>query len=159
MRVWLLSDVALVDRFGQAALIPAAAMLGLPEGGIFQPQDSAIATRRYAPWNGALKARDIERQVIAAGSVLTFFYKGGAPEWDANRPAVAGLWQEAGLGRLWIDPPLLRAEGERHCRIGASLAGEAITPEGSEPKSSLAGWLADAPKRRSLAGPAQEAQP
>ncbi|MGH7109003.1 MAG: hypothetical protein ACREFK_01110 [Stellaceae bacterium] len=112
VRVWALSDLALLDARGAPCFAPNAAMLGLPAGGELDPHQSPLAARRYAPWNAHLGRRDVERQVIAAGSVLTFAYGAGAPSGDG--PAVVGLWREAGLGRIWVAPPLLQAaRGDR----------------------------------------------
>jgi hypothetical protein len=116
VRVWALSDLALVDAFGAPCFVPAPELLGLPAGGTFCGSDSAISLRRYSPWNGHLRSRDVERQVIAAGSVLTFVYQrdvmqdvaSGAAQTSGN--SAVGLWREAGLGRIWIAPPMLDVE-------------------------------------------------
>lgn len=108
VRVWALSDLALLDDWGAPCFQPTAAMLGLPDGGKFLASESAIALRRYAPWNRALGGRDVERQVIAAGSVFTFRYEPPVASQQAGR-GVVGLWREAGLGRIWTAPPLLSA--------------------------------------------------
>jgi CRISPR-associated protein Csx10 len=105
IRVWALTDLALVDRLGAPSFAPTSEMLGLPPDGIFCGSESAVATRRYAQWNRILDARDIERQVVAAGSVFTFRYSAGAPEWPCR--SVVGLGREAGLGRIWVAPPIL----------------------------------------------------
>lgn len=110
LRVWLLSDLAVLDAAGATCLDPPPELLGLPRGGTLVRHESATGTRRYAPWNAWLRRRDIERQVIAAGSVLTYDYADGVPA-NFAMPTVAGLFREQGLGALWIDPPVLR---ERH---------------------------------------------
>ena len=108
VRVWALSDLALIDSFGSACFSPSATMLGLPDGGTLSRADSAIGVRRYAPWNGHLRGRDLERQVIEAGSVFTFTYKQPLTRFEQTKPAV-GLCQEAGLGRIAVAPALLGA--------------------------------------------------
>lgn len=81
-------------------------MLGLPPAA-FVGRDSAMSLHRHAAWNGKIGARDIERQVIEAGSVLTFeLAKPLANDLPAR--AAVGLWREAGFGQIWINPPFLR---------------------------------------------------
>lgn len=105
VRVWALSDLALLDDFGFSCFAPDALMLGLPDGAQFCPADSVIITRRYAPWNRHLNGRDLERQVIAAGSVLSFIID---PVQQPHAGAgCVGIWREAGLGRIWTAPMLL----------------------------------------------------
>lgn len=106
VRVWALTDLALCDADGAPCFLPTAAMLGLPPGGTHDGGDSAIGQRRYAPWNGHLRRRDLERQVIEAGSVFTFTYKPGLPA-SAQAKATVGQFQEAGLGRILVAPLLL----------------------------------------------------
>jgi CRISPR-associated protein Csx10 len=130
VRVWALSDLALVDGFGSPCFVPTAEMLGLPQGGKLEESDSAISVRRYAPWNRAVAraqdrhrrsgTRDLERQVIAAGSVLSFRYDKGAPAKPGA--GVVGLWGEAGLGRIWTAPPLLQSNR------GDPIARDALVP-------------------------------
>ena len=108
VRVWALSDLALVDDEGSPSFQPTAAMLGLPGEGRLDGADSAIGVRRYAPWNGKLRSRDLERQVIEAGSVITFSYDTPLPQCDGL--GVVGVWRETGLGRIWVAPPLLEGE-------------------------------------------------
>ena len=119
LRVLALSDLALVDEFGVPSAVPDHKMLGLPSAS-FVGDDSAMSLRRHAPWNRKLQTRDMERQTIEAGSVLSF---------DAHVPlaqdlparAAVGLWREAGFGQIWIAPSFLRGEapsfdgnGEHH---------------------------------------------
>lgn len=112
VRVWALSDLALCDSDGAPCFLPTAAMLGLPPGGVHDSGDSAIGQRRYAPWNGHLRRRDLERQVIEAGSVFTFVYGPGLPG-TAQAKETVGQFQEAGLGRIMVAPPLLDGEDGR----------------------------------------------
>jgi hypothetical protein len=147
VRVWLLSDLAVVDDWGSPCLSPAPEYLGLPEGGELVGTQSVAETRRYAPWNGALNVRDVERQVIAAGSVLSYRYRKPIPA-DRRMPRTAGLFQEQGLGRLWVDPALLRghkptraAEAEAVPR--AASAGATVilhTDRDDVPPSAIAMW-------------------
>lgn len=109
VRVWVLTDLALIDELGTPCFTPTPDALGLPFAGRLKPEESSISTRRYSPWNKHLPfGRDVDRQVIQAGSVLTF----GEIKWreSERHPRVAGLWREAGLGRIWVDPPILQNE-------------------------------------------------
>ena len=106
VRIWALSDLALLDEDGTACFAPSAGRLGLPEGGRFSRADSAIGVRRYAPWNGHLRGRDLERQVIEAGSVFSFPYEQPLNAM-IQRKTVIGQYQEAGLGRILLAPLLL----------------------------------------------------
>ena len=106
LRILALSDLALVDEFGTPSAEPDHKMLGLPPAR-FAGRDSAMSLRRHAPWNRKLQARDIERQTIEAGSVLTFDLDSPLEEALPVRTTV-GLWREAGFGQVWISPPFLR---------------------------------------------------
>lgn len=109
VRILLLSDLAICNEFGTAGSRPDPSLFGLGDAE-FLVQDSAARSRRYAPWNSHLGCRDIERHVIEAGSVLAFRLKSPLPSNVAQRQTV-GLWREAGLGRVWINPSFL--EGPR----------------------------------------------
>ena len=106
LRVLALSDLALADKFGVPCAEPDHKMLGLPSAR-FAGADSAMSLRRHAPWNGKIQARDMERQTIEAGSVLSFCLD---EPLSADLPARAavGLWHEAGFGQIWISPPFLQ---------------------------------------------------
>ena len=121
LRVLALSDLALADKWGVPSARPDHGMLGLPPAE-FVGRDSAMSLRRHAAWNGKLGARDMERQVIEAGSVLTFKLSEPLSACLPARVSV-GLWREAGFGQIWINPPFLRSS-EKPC-----FAGEADTVE------------------------------
>ena len=106
LRVLALSDLALVDEFGVPSAEPDHKMLGLPPAR-FEGGDSAMSLRRHAPWNGKLQVRDMERQTIEAGSVLSFDLDAPLDQELPVRAAV-GLLREAGFGKVWISPPFLR---------------------------------------------------
>jgi CRISPR-associated protein Csx10 len=116
LTLWLLSDLALDDENGAPSLAPSSRLLGLPDGR-FCERRSVISVRRYAPFNGYLRRSELERSVIAAGSVLC--YELGSPFAPAASDFAGGfgLYREAGLGRAWINPPML--EG-REPRLGAA---------------------------------------
>ena len=108
LRVLALSDLALADEFGVPSAEPNHKMLGLPPAS-FVGGDSAISLRRHTPWNGRLRARDMDRQTIEAGSVLSFELE--LPLENAlPARATVGLWREAGFGQIWISPPFLQGK-------------------------------------------------
>lgn len=113
VRVWALSDLALLDEYGAPCLAPGPQLLGLPPGGRLDGRESAISVRRYSPWNRHLRCRDVDRQVIQAGSVLSYDYRDAPIATGCQGPGAVGLWQEAGLGRVWVAPPLLAGERPR----------------------------------------------
>ena len=110
IRILALSDLALVDAFGVPCAEPTAEMLGLPRAR-FMGGDSAMSLRRHAPWNRRLTVRDLERQTIQAGSVLSFELDEPLQR-DLPARAAVGLWREVGFGQIWISPPFLRGCGE-----------------------------------------------
>lgn len=107
--IWLLSDTALLDKFGRPTLVPTAEHFKLPKDSKLQTQHSFVLSRRYAPFNAHLRRRAQERLVLRQGSVLTF-----SVPLNFNAQALAeklrcgvGLYRQDGLGQLWINPPLL----------------------------------------------------
>ncbi len=105
--LWLLSDLALADAFGYPKTEPAPEDFGL-EGCEIDWSRTFLRTRRYSPWNAARQGYDSERLVAQAGSVITL---GGQPDDPGALQRLhengAGLHREAGLGRVWVNPPLL----------------------------------------------------
>lgn len=107
LTLWLLSDLAL-ERDGQPCLQPEADLLGLPAGSQWLVSGSFLRTRRFSPYNAYRRGYDPERQLITRGSVLR--YRLPRPLNENERRSLSdglGLFIEAGLGRVWIDPPLL----------------------------------------------------
>ena len=143
LRVLAMSDLALADEFGAPCVAPDHAMLGLPPAR-FVGADSALSLRRWAPWNAKLGARDVERQVVEAGSVLTFDLDEPLDK-DLPARAAVGLWRETGLGQIWIAPPFLVGDAgaaPRFAESGAARAGaadERESPAGAG-TSRLAEW-------------------
>ena len=112
LRVLAVSDLALADEFGAPRVEPDHAMLGLPPAR-FVGAESALSLRRWASWNAAIEARDVDRQVIEAGSVLVFDLDHPLDK-DRSAHDAVGLWREIGLGQIWISPPFLEGpEGEK----------------------------------------------
>lgn len=99
---WLLSDLAVLDAWGQPTVQPTAADLGLP--GRIDWSRSFVRTRRYAPWNAHRGGYDAERLLLQAGSVLWITDADGRLHGGQYS---TGRYTEAGLGRLWLAPPLL----------------------------------------------------
>ncbi|MFI4996048.1 MAG: hypothetical protein ACHQAQ_09725 [Hyphomicrobiales bacterium] len=152
VRVWALSDLALADALGAPCFAPTAEMLGLPgKDSEFCGSDSAITVRRYAPWNRHLGTRDVERQVIAAGSVLTFVYRNPI-EVPCQGKGRVGSWQESGLGRMCTAPQLLEGEGGTHTP-GARLR---LPAEAAEPIIRAAGEGRARPEGEALPDGAQD---
>ena len=143
LRVLAMSDLALTDEFGAPCVEPDHAMLDLPRAR-FVSADSALSLRRWAPWNAHLGTRDVERQVIEAGSVLTFELERPLDE-DLPARAAIGLWRESGLGQIWIAPPFLRGDSGAAPRFGEAAdapadAGGAEKPPAGAGTSHLAKW-------------------
>lgn len=108
--LWLLSDLAALDDYGQPTLCPKPEWLGLPRGELLV-EKSFLRTHRYSPWNAYRRGRDMERQVIVQGSVLVFSLEQPlAASHLAAIDADLGAYREAGLGRVWINPPLLTGQ-------------------------------------------------
>lgn len=108
LTLWLLSDLALMDDNGAPTLEPSPGHLGLGAGEV-DWSGTFIRIRRYAPWNGKRGAPDMERWVIQQGSVIRLRLD-SAPDRTALLNQCAGglgLHRECGLGRVWVDPPLL----------------------------------------------------
>ncbi len=105
--LWLLSDLALADAFGNPKTEPAPEDFGL--GGCqIDWSRTFLRTRRYSPWNSARQGYDSERLVVQAGSVIAL--SGKSDDTDAPQRLHengAGLHREAGLGRVWVNPALL----------------------------------------------------
>jgi CRISPR-associated protein Csx10 len=110
LTLWLLSDMALVDGQGQPCLQPAPELLGLPADSKWLSEYSFLRSRRYSPYNAKRRSFDPEREVICRGSVLRFELprRLEAAELDALKNL--GLYQEAGLGQLAVNPKLLSGE-------------------------------------------------
>ncbi|HIE02317.1 MAG TPA: hypothetical protein EYP59_18885 [Thiotrichaceae bacterium] len=118
--LWLLSDAALQDEQGQPILFqPTAKSVGLPTHFVFDPSKSFLGSRRYAPFNAYRQRRELERTVLSMGSVLHFICQDEEQTVDAEtlqhiQTEGIGLYRQAGLGRVWINPPILTAENPRN---------------------------------------------
>jgi len=133
LTLWLTADMALY-RNGQPLLKPEPGDLGMPAGRLVA-EKSFVRSRRYAPYNAKRRAPDLERQVLAAGSVLHF-------ELDelvntATLPDSFGLFRECGLGAVLINASLLATA---HPAFGAA-AEIAVAPAVEAPDHPLVHWL------------------
>lgn len=109
LTLWCLSDLALIDAWGQPVLAPTPESLGLA-GGEIDWQGSFLRFRRYAVWNAYRDGYDLERQVIQRGSIIRL--RLDRPLTDAERAGLqagVGLYRESGLGWVSLDPSLLSA--------------------------------------------------
>ncbi len=110
LTLWLLSDLALTDEHGQPTLQPDPRHFGL-DGGEIRWDKTFLRPRRYSPWNAARGGYDRERLVLEAGGVITIqLPKSEGYDRTALIERLArgvGRYREAGLGRIWLDPPLL----------------------------------------------------
>ncbi len=113
LTLWLLADTAVQDAFGQPTLQPSAVEFGLPKDLRLELRldKSFIRSRRYAPFNNKRQCRDLERTVLSRGSVLFFESKSGsaidAEILQSLQDRGIGLYRQTGLGRVWINPPIL----------------------------------------------------
>lgn len=152
LTLWCLSDLALVDTWGQPTLDPSPEHLGLGRGEL-DLSGTFLRLRRYAPWNGQRRAHDLQRQVIRRGSVVALTHLDPPLTRDelARLTAGVGLYREQGLGRLCPNPALL--VGERP-HFGAPIQASTAKPPPARPGHPLVAWLegqAGGGKQRSAA--------
>lgn len=102
------SDLFLLDENGFPTLRPVAFHFGLSEEWTICPERSFMRFRRYSPWNGKRGGRDIERQVIAKGSVMVFIHPD--PNAVAKPKLCVGAGQSEGLGRIRVSEKWLTSE-------------------------------------------------
>ena len=145
--LWLLSDLAATDEYGQACLCPKPQWLGLPVGRLLTDK-SFIRTRRYSPWNAYRGGPDLERQVIVQGSVLVFeFEKLETLTSHLQRlQSGLGMHREAGLGQVWLEPALLKT---RHPDFPNKPCEHTLPTPHSLSKSPLILWLENLSNQRS----------
>jgi hypothetical protein len=139
LTLWLISDLAPCDVHGQPTLALDPLALGLPEGSEIKWDKAFTRSRRYSPWNAKRHGFDAERQVLMAGGVLQVELPQGA---DAKEVAERlsqgiGLHREAGLGRVWVNPPLLATEHP----VFASAPQVTDSKPASPPDHPLIRWL------------------
>lgn len=136
LHVYLLSDVALVDELGSPVLVPTPEAFGLdPAEWSWDPVRSELDSRSYSPWVSAWRRPDMERYVIAAGSVVTFaaLNQGSADLRKLNEQCTelhatgVGQYRYDGLGRVIVQPRWLQTpkiDDAKPCEseaVGAAL--------------------------------------
>ena len=105
--IWLLSDlIAANTRFGGISVCASATDLGLP-GGEIDWSASQVRTRNFSIWNRKRGGFERERIALCKGSVLAW-RPAPASSRIASGERSVGLYTEAGYGRIWIAPPVLR---------------------------------------------------
>ena len=139
--VWLLSDLALHNEFGQPTLAPANHHFGLPPGQLL-PEKSFMHARNYAPFNGHYQRHELERQVLSMGSVLYFELDDVLDDTQAEEITRrgAGLYRQTGLGAFLLNPPLLETEAPVFTAAVEKI-GAAPEPRSERPASLLLDWL------------------
>lgn len=102
--LWLASDMAVSNQYGQPTLVPTLKDLGLKTKGKFIPSNSFVRTRKYSPYNGFRRSYDLERQVLVQGSVLAYQIEDDFNDTDlATMEAGLGLYTESGLGQIVLN--------------------------------------------------------
>ncbi len=136
---WLLADLALLDEWGQPTLLPTPQHFGLPGGELILDK-SFMRSRHYAPFNNHYARREQERTVLTMGSVLHFRLN----QAINIQPLVkklhvgVGLYRQAGLGQVWLNPPLLQKP--KPDLEAASIVEKPQEPT-TQPDTPLAHWL------------------
>ncbi len=139
--LWLLSDLMALDEYGQPTLSPKPQHLGLPKGELVA-ENSFLRTRRYSTWNAHKQGYEMERQVISKGSVLVYKLESSLTDEHLQRIAAGlGVERQAGLGQVWLNPPLLADKQPHFEKSVASLADKAkeLPKPAKEPE--LIAWL------------------
>jgi len=136
LTIWLLADLALLDANGQPTLLPTTQHFGLPKGKL-NLDKSFIRSRRYAPFNGHYRRRELERNVLSMGSILHFSLN--EPTQAKTVQASVGLYRQAGLGQIWINPDLLKTSKPEFAPRHSSIKKKVPNPE--IPDLPLAKWL------------------
>ncbi len=142
LRFLCVSDLALLDPMtGSPRLGPCAVDLGLPEGWRLDLERSFLRFRRYSPFNGYRRRPDMERQVIEAGSVITFSKDGAlnVALTALRERLVAGVGEHrsSGLGVVLLEPELLAEPHPTLARVDEIASASSVAP----PKDPLVAWL------------------
>lgn len=102
--LWLASDMAIYNQYGQPTLSPTLQELGLSAQGTFVSEKSFVRTRQYAPYNGFRRSYDLQRQVLEKGSILTYQLNEALSDTDLQTLAQGlGAYTESGLGQVVLD--------------------------------------------------------
>ena len=109
LHVLLIADACLRDPQGRPTLTPDAAALGLPPGVELDTRHSFLRSRRYSGWNAYRGGPEMERQVLAAGGVVTLHSPTGFDTALLQRLAAGiGTDRALGLGEVMLHPRWLR---------------------------------------------------
>ncbi|MFA6700301.1 MAG: RAMP superfamily CRISPR-associated protein [Thiomicrospira sp.] len=102
--LWLASDMAIYNQYGQPTLAPTLQEMGLDVSGEFNSAKSFVRTRQYAPYNGYRRSYDLERQVLSQGSILSYELKSelSDADWQKMQQGL-GAYTENGLGQLVLN--------------------------------------------------------
>lgn len=104
LALWLASDMAIYNQYGQPTLAPSLQDMGLETTGEFVSAKSFVRTRQYAPYNGFRKTYDLERQVLTQGSILTYKLNGELTDADLQiLQQGIGAYTVNGLGQVVLD--------------------------------------------------------
>lgn len=141
LTLWCLTDLVLLDDWGQPTLDPKPVRFGLGRGTL-DPEGTFLRFRRFAPWNAHRQAYDLQRQVIRRGSVIAF--TGIDPPLTGDErhhiKGGVGLYREQGLGRVSIDPVLF---GSGHPCFAKAFAPDKRQPAPKPANDPLIRWLED----------------
>jgi len=137
----LLSDAALCDLgSGEPTLTASPEHFGLPATWRLDPERCAVATRAYSPFNGKRRRHDLERRLLARGSVLVF--RGEPPvslaEVARSVHQGVGQYRQEGLGQVAVQPWYLTTPHPQFPLRPAATAPAAPTPV---PVPPLAAWM------------------
>lgn len=111
--IYLTADLALLNTVhGTVRLAPEGADFGLGEGWKIDPDASFLRFRSYDRFNSFQNTHEIQRQVIARGSVLVFVHDNPltAPEIQRlyqHQLSGIGLERQEGLGQFEVQPSWL----------------------------------------------------
>ncbi len=115
------SDLLLVDKEGLPAIKPEPHFFGLAGWELVESR-TYLRFRRYSPWNGKRGGPDLERQMIAKGSVMTF--KRSTAAGDAKVPAWVGMGRTEGFGQVLVEPDFLVADRPSFNASAASVVSD-----------------------------------
>lgn len=143
--VYALSDLALRNtQTGVPTLIPESKHFSLPDDATFLPEKSYLRNRYYAPFNSYRRSFDLERQVIAKGSVLAFRRNESFTDTEltACRTVVAGgvgSYRYDGLGKVLVQPKFL--DKDYPATLARLKSKEVRAAANSQGTILLKGWL------------------
>ncbi len=144
-----LSDIALASKVtGLPTCLGQAHHFELPNDWTLVTEASSVTSRRFSPFNGKRRYRDLERVVVGRGSVLTFKGSTEVKLSDIRTKVLAGVggYRQEGLGQVEVSPWYLNSE-HPNFRAAPVQAGERKVPRPNEP---LANWMVRRASERTL---------